>query len=292
MRPPSRRRGGGSSSQWKKRRVRDRTVGRSWLRRGSALRRGGDTAAPALGPGRRQRPARLPHPQKCLLPWPTSPEGSPMLPCITRPGSCGERRAPGGTDTRCGPACGVAARRGSLWCGRTKAGPACHLQDHTPALRRGPSARAAAAQLGLLALRPPRSVRLVPRTGGGAAPAAPPPPALLASPYLLGEGDERGRHLPADSGSERRGNRAGPRVRTGARGGARAARPGRGRGRSRAAQAQRSQKGRGLRAGPRAPSPSWRGRGPGPLQSASRAPSPSPSQFLGSSAKVPYPSGS
>ena len=89
-------------------------------------------ADPALGPDRRQRPAGPPHPQKSWCPSPTSPGNSRMLPCITRPRSCGEYRAPDGADTRCGPACGVAVRKGSLGCGRPRAGPACHLQDRPP----------------------------------------------------------------------------------------------------------------------------------------------------------------
>lgn len=67
---------------------------------------------------------------------------------------------------------------------------------HSRALRRGFSARTATARTGLPALQLSRGTLLAPRRR---APSRPP------GWYLLGEREERRRHLPADSGSERRG---------------------------------------------------------------------------------------
>lgn len=123
---------------------------------------------------------------------------------------------------------------------------------HSPALRREPSARAAATQLSLPTPRPPRSARLAPRT------ATPHP--RPSGPYLLGKGDERGRHLPADSGSERRRGMGRGRARALVRGAVRA-QPSPGRAGPKRGGVFRGAEGAGSRAGPRAPSPSRKGRG-------------------------------
>ena len=126
---------------------------------------------------------------------------------------------------------------------------------HSPALRPGPSARAAVTQLGLRTPRPPRSARLAPRT------ATPHP--RPSGPYLLGKGDERGRHLPADSGSERRRGMGRGRARALVRGAVRA-QPSPGEGGAETGWCTfRGAEGAGSRAGPRAPSPSRKGRGLG-----------------------------
>lgn len=126
----------------------------------------------------------------------------------------------------------VGPRRGSLehwraasWTGLSPSGPPAH----SCALPREGSTRAATAWCGLPALRP---------FGGSHFMAQRRAPARPPGPYLLREREERCRHLPADSGSERRRTGAGRRVRTGARSGARATEPGRGRGRGKAAHAQ------------------------------------------------------
>lgn len=65
----------------------------------------GILSARALGCDRRQRLEGPPHQQRCSLPSPTSPGGSPKPPCLVWPGIYGREqpaRAPGHADTRRG----------------------------------------------------------------------------------------------------------------------------------------------------------------------------------------------
>lgn len=65
----------------------------------------GILSARALGCDRRQRLEGPPHQQRCSLPSPTSPGGSPKPPCLVWPGIYGGEqpaRAPGHADTRRG----------------------------------------------------------------------------------------------------------------------------------------------------------------------------------------------
>lgn len=131
-----------------------------------------------------------------------------MPPRIARPGSGGESRAwsrswaPDCADTSSDPACTPPAE-GRQGAGGREPGRPVTFRTARPLARpprgplsasrrcpAGPPCTAASPQC------PPRA----PRPG-----AAPPP----AGPYLLRERDERGRHLPADSGSERRGDGGG-----------------------------------------------------------------------------------
>lgn len=206
--------------------------------------------------GRRQRLEGPPHRHRCSLSLPTSPEGSPKSPCLAQPGSGGG----GLTDSGPKP-CRyapwprlVAPRRGSLGRGRPRAGLSPSAQPApSRVLRQDPSERAAASQQDAPTPRPPCSVHLALRRRASARP---------PGEYLLRKREERRRHLPTDSGSERRGAGVGPRVRTGERGGARAVGPGVGgvkaglRTRSPAYSVAES------RAGSRAPGPVWEGAGP------------------------------
>ena len=183
-----------------------------------------------------------------------------MLPCITWPGRCGGGQAPGGTDKRCGSISRVAARRGSLGCERPQAGPACHLQDRPPT--RPPSAEAptkpepppppswASTRFGFSAVSASRPAQ--PRL----TPASPP------GPYLLGERDERGRHHPAGSGSERRGKRGGAAHALWCEGRCARSRAGEGGAKGGRCTLSRAVKGWGWRVGPRA-LPQLEGAGPG-----------------------------
>lgn len=141
----------------------------------------------------------------------------------TRPGT----RA-GQADPRQGPARppaaeGRRAREASGWAGLSPSG--------RPAPRESLSAPAAAAQLGLPASpRPPRGAHLAPR-----APAPRPHPPWS---YLLGKREQRGRHFPADSDSQRPGGGGSARAHCSRGwGDARAAEPGRRWGCDRAAHA-------------------------------------------------------
>lgn len=194
----------------------------------------GTLSTPVLGSGRRQRLAGLQHRHICSLPIAHLPGRKPEI-TVPRPAWDLRWRAAGPVAEQIGAAAPLggppprvarareAAGRGGL----SPSGPPAHSR----ALRRGPSARATTARPGLPAPPPSSGAHLAPRRR---APARPP------GPYLLRKREERGRHLPADSGSECRGRGRGARVRVDARGGARAAGPRRGRGQSKAAHAQPS----------------------------------------------------
>lgn len=125
------------------------------------------------------------------------------------------------------------AREAAGRAGLSPSGPPAH----SPALRGSPSAQAADTRLGLPAHRPHRGARFAPRTPT----LHPRPPARTC----WESGMSGAAIFPRTRAPSARETGAGPRVRTGVRGGARAAESARGRDRNRAAHARPNPKGRG-----------------------------------------------
>lgn len=171
-------RGGRSSSQGREERVWDTAADGSWFQRDSTFHPVGDTVRPGTGMWQETKTRRAAAPAEMLAPLAHLPGREPKttvprLDWDLRPRAAG----PGPGPRRHAPRFHLFAPcRGSLWSGRPRAGPACHLQDGPPTP--APSAWASQRELPQLGRASPRfSFPVAPSSRPGAAP----PPVRPAS---------------------------------------------------------------------------------------------------------------